>query len=38
MLAYAEWLEDNVLAPVSHRQYVFALSKLVRPFFRLRRR
>ena len=38
MLAYAEWLEDNVLAPVPHRQYVFALPKLVRPFFRLRRR
>ena len=33
MLAYGEWLEDNVLAPAPHRQYVFALPKLIRPFF-----
>ncbi len=33
-----ECLEDNVLAPVPHRQYVFALPKLIRPFFRHRRR
>ena len=38
MLAYGEWLEDNVLAPVPHRQYVFTLPKLARPFFRCRRR
>lgn len=38
MLTYGEWLEDNVLAPVPHRQYVFALPKLIRPFFRYRRR
>ena len=38
MLAYGEWLEDNVLGPVPHRQYVFALPKLIRPFFRHRRR
>ncbi len=38
MLAYGEWLEDNLLAPVPHRQYVFALPKLIRPFFRYRRR
>jgi len=38
MLAYGEWLEDNVLAPVPHRQYVFALPKLIRPFFRHRHR
>jgi hypothetical protein len=38
MLAYGEWLEDNVLAPVPHRQYVFALPNLIRPFFRHRRR
>ncbi len=38
MLAYGEWLEDNVLAPAPHRQYVFALPKLIRPFFRHRRR
>lgn len=35
---YCEWLEDSVLAPVPHRQYVFALPKLIRPFFRHRRR
>ena len=38
MLAYGEWLEDNVLAPVPHRQYVFSLPRLARPFFRYRRR
>ena len=38
MLAYGEWLEDNVLAPVPHRQYVLSLPKLIRPFFRYRRR
>ena len=38
MLAYGEWLEDNVLAPVPHRQYVFSLPRLIRPFFRYRRR
>ena len=37
MLAYSEWLEDNLLAPVPHRQYVFALPKLIQPFFRYRR-
>ena len=38
MLACGEWLEDNVLALVSHRQYVFSLPKLIRHFFRHRRR
>jgi hypothetical protein len=38
MLAYGEWLQQNLLAPVPHRQYVFALPKLIRPFFRYRRR
>ena len=36
MLAYGEWLEQNLLTPVPHRQYVFALPKLIRPFFRYR--
>jgi hypothetical protein len=35
MLAYGEWLEDILLAPVPHRQYVFVLPKLIRPFFSL---
>ncbi|MGH8195389.1 MAG: transposase zinc-binding domain-containing protein [Woeseiaceae bacterium] len=38
MLGYGEWLEDSLLAPVPDRQYVFALPKLIRPFFRYRRR
>jgi hypothetical protein len=38
MLACGEWLEGNLLAPEAHRQYVFALPKLIRPFFRFHRR
>jgi hypothetical protein len=34
MLAYGKWIEEQILAPVPHRQYVFALPKLVRPYFR----
>jgi hypothetical protein len=34
MLAYGEWVEENVLVPVPHRQYVFALPRLLRPWFR----
>lgn len=37
MLAYGEWIKDTVLAPVPHRQYVFALPRLVRPYFRYHR-
>ena len=33
MLLYGEWVEQNVLAPVAHRQYVFTLPKLLRPIF-----
>jgi hypothetical protein len=33
-----DWLEENILAPVLHQQYVFALPKLIRLFFRYRRR
>ena len=32
MLAYGEWVEEHILAPVPHRQYVFALPKLLRPY------
>ncbi len=38
MLAHGEWLEDKLLAPLPHPQYVFALPMLIRPFFRYRRR
>ncbi len=37
MLAYGEWIEEQILAPVPHRQYVFALPKLVRPYFQYHR-
>jgi len=37
VLLYGEWVEENVLAPVPHRQYVFTLPRLVRHFFARRR-
>lgn len=30
MLLYGEWVEDNVLEPVRHRQYVFTVPRLLR--------
>jgi hypothetical protein len=33
MLIYGEWVEEEVLAPVLHRQYVFTVPKLLRPCF-----
>jgi hypothetical protein len=36
-LAYGEWVEANVLAPVPHRQYVFTIPRLLRPMFARRR-
>ena len=33
VLAYGEWVEANVLAPVPHRQYVFTVPRLLRPLF-----
>ncbi|MES9900673.1 MAG: hypothetical protein ABW148_16880 [Sedimenticola sp.] len=38
MLAYSEWVEDEVLHPIPHRQYVFTLPKLLRPHFHRRHR
>jgi len=38
MLIYGEWVEDEVLAPVPHRQYVFTVPKLLRPHFHQRHR
>ena len=32
------WLEDELLAPVPHRQFVFSLPKRLRPYFLRRRR
>ncbi|MES9898021.1 MAG: transposase zinc-binding domain-containing protein [Sedimenticola sp.] len=29
MLAYGDWVEDEVLTAVPHRQYVFTLPKLL---------
>ena len=37
MLLYCEWVEENVLARVPHRQYVFTLPRLLRPIFARRR-
>jgi hypothetical protein len=37
VLLYGEWVEENVLAPVAHRQYVFTVPRLLRPFFARRR-
>ena len=37
MLAYGEWVDENVLAPVPHRQYVFTVPRLLRPIFSRRR-
>ena len=37
VLAYGDWVESSVLRPVPHRQYVFTVPKLVRPFFAFRR-
>ena len=31
---WAEWLADEILAPVTHRQWVFSIPKRIRPFFR----
>ncbi len=37
VLAYGDWVETSVLRPVPHRQYVFTIPKLIRPFFAYRR-
>lgn len=37
VLAYGDWVESTVLRPVPHRQYVFTVPKLIRPFFAYRR-
>jgi len=37
VLAYGDWVEENVLAPVAHRQYVFTLTRMLRPIFSRRR-
>ena len=33
VLLYGEWVEENVLEPVAHRQYVFTVPRLLRPIF-----
>lgn len=37
VLVWGEWVEQFVLRPVAHRQYVFTVPKLARPFFAYRR-
>ena len=36
VLAWGDWVEQFVLRPVAHRQYVFTVPKLIRPFFAYR--
>jgi hypothetical protein len=38
MLIYGEWVDEEVLAPVPHRQYVFTAPKVLRPCFHQRHR
>jgi len=33
VLLCGEWVEENVLEPVAHRQYVFTVPRLLRPIF-----
>jgi hypothetical protein len=37
VLTYGDWVESSVLRPVPHRQYVFTVPRLLRPFFAYRR-
>jgi hypothetical protein len=34
VLAYGEWVDETILAPVPHRQYVLTVPKMLRPIFR----
>jgi len=36
-LVWAEWLREDVLAPVAHRHVVLTIPRLLRPLFRRRR-
>mgnify|MGYP001575548423 CR=1 len=36
VLVYGDWVEETLLAPVPHRQYVFTLPRLLRGHFRNR--
>lgn len=38
MLAYGDWVEEDVLLHVPHRQYVFTVPKLLSPHFHRRHR
>jgi len=38
VLRFGTWVADEVLAPVSHRQYVFTVPKMLRVYFRRDRR
>ncbi len=37
VLAYGDWVEQNVLAGVPHRQYVFTVPRMLRPIFSRKR-
>ena len=38
VLAYGDWVVENVLTPVAHRQYVFTVPRMLRPIFSRRRK
>ena len=38
MAAFVEWVTDEVLEPVDHRQYVWTIPRVLRPAFRRDRR
>jgi hypothetical protein len=31
---FGEWITEKILYPLPHRQYVFTLPKMLRPYFR----
>src|SRR5713226_81576 len=38
VLIFGEWITENILYPIPHRQYVFTIPKMLRPHFRFDRK
>jgi hypothetical protein len=38
VLMFGEWITEEILYPLPHRQYVFTVPKILRPYFRFDRR
>jgi hypothetical protein len=38
VLMFGEWITEKILYPLPHRQYVFTLPKMLRPYFRFDRK